>query len=140
VLVRVPSVRADDEPTPAEKQRDQNNLKQLGLACHNYLSATNHFPRNITDKDGKLLLSWRVAILPYIEEEALYKQFKLDEPWDSEQNKKLSEKMPKVFAPVRGKVEKTPPSTRCSKAKVQSSTRRRKRVSRTFRTEPRTQS
>src|SRR5439155_13938759 len=42
----------------------------------------------------------RVAILPYVEEHELYKQFKLDEPWDSEHNKKLLEKMPKVYAPV----------------------------------------
>ena len=47
----------------------------------------------------------RVTILPYIEQEALYKQFKLDEPWESETNKKLVEKMPKVYAPVRVKAK-----------------------------------
>jgi hypothetical protein len=51
------------------------------------------------------LLSWRVAILPYIEQTTLYKQFKLDEPWDSEHNKKLLEIMPKVYAPVAGKTK-----------------------------------
>jgi RNA polymerase sigma factor (sigma-70 family) len=50
-------------------------------------------------KDGKALLSWRVAILPYLGEEVLYKQFKLDEAWDSPHNKRLLEKMPKVYAP-----------------------------------------
>ena len=45
-----------------------NNLKQIGLAMHNYLSAKGTFPaRAIRDKDGKPLLSWRVAILPYLE-------------------------------------------------------------------------
>jgi RNA polymerase sigma factor (sigma-70 family) len=48
---------------------------------------------------GKALLSWRVAILPYLGEGALYKQFKLDEPWDGPHNKRLLEKMPKVYAP-----------------------------------------
>src|SRR5205085_12491632 len=52
----------------------------------------------IYSKDGKPLLSWRVAILPYTEGDELYKQFKLDEPWDSEHNKKLLEKMPKIYA------------------------------------------
>ena len=47
----------------------------------------------------KPLLSWRVGILPYIGEKALYDQFKLDEPWDSPHNKALVEKMPAVFAP-----------------------------------------
>jgi hypothetical protein len=45
-------------------------------------------------------------LLPYIEEDELYKQFKRDEPWDSEHNKKLIDKIPKLFAPIRGKAEK----------------------------------
>jgi hypothetical protein len=56
----------------------------------------------IYGRDGRPLLSWRVAILPQIEEHWLFKQFKLDEPWDSEHNKKLLERMPKVYAPVGG--------------------------------------
>ncbi len=51
----------------------------------------------ILDKNGKPLLSWRVALLPYIEQDALYRQFKLDEPWDSEHNKKLIAQMPKIY-------------------------------------------
>lgn len=75
----------------------QNNLKQIGLAMHNYADATGRLPANITDPDGKPLLSWRVAILPYLEQEALYRQFKLDEPWDSEHNKKLADVVLKVY-------------------------------------------
>src|SRR5262249_30438145 len=52
----------------------------------------------ICDKKGKPLLSWRVQILPYIEQDALYREFKLDEPWDSEHNKKLIAKMPRTYA------------------------------------------
>jgi hypothetical protein len=51
----------------------------------------------VFDKDGKPLLSWRVLILPYIEQDALYKEFHLDEPWDSDHNKKLLEKMPPLY-------------------------------------------
>src|SRR5262249_31558780 len=53
------------------------------------------------DAKGKPLLSWRVHILPYLDDDEsakLYKKFKLDEPWDSEHNKKLIPNMPKVFA------------------------------------------
>ena len=83
----------------AARAQDQNNLKQIGLAMHIYHDAYNSFPpAAICDKKGKPLLSWRVAILPYIEQDNLYKQFKLDEPWDSEHNKKLLAMMPKVYA------------------------------------------
>ena len=54
------------------------------------------------DKQGKPLLSWRVHMLPYIDQDALYKQFHLDEPWDSEHNKKLIPLMPKLYANPSG--------------------------------------
>jgi hypothetical protein len=59
-------------------------------------------------KDGKPLLSWRVLILPYIEEDGLFKEFRLDEPWDSPHNIRLLSRMPRTFAPPPGKVEKVP--------------------------------
>src|SRR5262249_31318210 len=49
------------------------------------------------DADGKPLLSWRVHLLPHLGQNALYQQFKLDEPWDSAHNKNLIAKMPSVF-------------------------------------------
>jgi hypothetical protein len=76
----------------------RNNLKQLGLALHNYHDAHRRFPAYASfDKQQKPLLSWRVHLLPFIGEDNLYKQFKLDEPWDSEHNKKLIAKMPPIF-------------------------------------------
>jgi hypothetical protein len=76
-----------------------NNLKQIGLAMHNYHDTHGTMPpAAVCDKTGKPLLSWRVLILPYIEQDDLYRQFKLDEPWDSEHNKKLLAKMPKTYA------------------------------------------
>jgi uncharacterized protein (TIGR03067 family) len=93
------------------KAESQNNLKQLGLAMHSYHDVNRRFPAAaITDKAGKPLLSWRVAVLPYVEHGPLYQQFKLDEPWDSEHNKKLLAKMPRLYAPVHGKT-KEPYST-----------------------------
>ena len=86
--------------TATAAQASANNLKQIGLAMHNYADTVGGSmpPAAICDKTGKPLLSWRVLILPYIDENDLYKQFKLDEPWDSEHNKKLLTKMPKVYA------------------------------------------
>src|SRR5205085_607175 len=76
-----------------------NNLKQIGLAFHNYADQKDGFPAAaITGPGGKPLLSWRVAILPYIEQQALYQKFKLDEPWDSPHNKELIKYMPTVYA------------------------------------------
>jgi hypothetical protein len=74
-----------------------NNLKQIGLALHNYHDAMGHLPQNVYGPKGEPLLSWRVQILPYIEQDNLWRAFKMDEPWDSENNKKLIEKMPKVY-------------------------------------------
>ncbi len=55
---------------------------------------------SIRSKDGKPLLSWRVAMLPNLDEQALYDKFRLDEPWDSPHNKPLIDEMPRVFTPV----------------------------------------
>ncbi|HTU20905.1 MAG TPA: sigma-70 family RNA polymerase sigma factor [Gemmataceae bacterium] len=80
--------------------RSRLNLKKLALAMHNYNDTFNHLPpAAITDKKGKALLSWRVALLPYLEQQELYRQFKLDEPWNSPHNFKLLSKMPAVYAP-----------------------------------------
>jgi hypothetical protein len=99
---------ADDPPPITKKdiKASKDNLKQIVLGFHNYHdSNSNKLPSDILDKDGKPLLSWRVAILPFIEEKKLYEEFKLDEPWDSVHNKKLIEKMPKIYAPVRVKAK-----------------------------------
>jgi prepilin-type processing-associated H-X9-DG protein len=85
---------------PAGRAQDQNNLKQLALAMHNYHDTYNGFPpAAVCDKRGKPMLSWRVLLLPYVEQDHVYKQFKLDEPWDSTHNKAVFDKnpMPKVF-------------------------------------------
>jgi hypothetical protein len=80
------------------------------LALHNFESKHGHLPpAAVRSGDGKPLLSWRVLILPYIEQQELYDQFKLDEPWDSEHNIKLLEKMPSTYAQPRRKAGSVPP-------------------------------
>src|SRR6516165_4525732 len=74
------------------------NLACLEVALRNYESTYGFLPpAAIADADGSPLLSWRVAILPFIEQDGLYKQIKLDEPWDSEHNKKLIAQMPEIY-------------------------------------------
>ena len=92
----------------AARTKCANNLHQIGLALHNYHDVNGHLPAAaVYDKDGKPLLSWRVLLLPYLEQDALYRQFHLDEPWDSAHNKKLLAQMPKVYAPVAGEAKGT---------------------------------
>ena len=78
-----------------------NSLKQIMLAMFNYLDAHRDSaafpPRVLHAKDGKPLLSWRVQLLPYLDAKALYDEFHLDEPWDSEHNRKLIDRMPEVY-------------------------------------------
>jgi hypothetical protein len=73
-------------------------MKQLGLAFRNYNDYHKCFPPYaICDRDGKPLLSWRVALLPFLAQLDLYAQFRLDEPWDSAHNLPLVARMPDVF-------------------------------------------
>jgi hypothetical protein len=67
---------------------------------------------SVVVNEGKALLSWRVAILPYLgeSETRLYNEFKLNEPWDSPHNKKLLARMPKIYAPP-GMTTREPYST-----------------------------
>jgi hypothetical protein len=83
----------------AANARSANNLKQIAIAMHNYHDVYGRFPpAAVCDKAGKPMLSWRVLLLPYVEGNDLYQEFKLDEPWDSDHNKKLIARMPRVFA------------------------------------------
>lgn len=82
----------------ARRSQGKNNLKQIGLAMHNYHDVYKTFPASgSVDKKGKKLLSWRVHVLPFVDAAPLYQQFHLDEPWDSDHNKKLIEKIPPVY-------------------------------------------
>jgi hypothetical protein len=100
-----PLARNEPRAVPeADKDRKEvrlfGNLQRIALAMLQYESTKGTFPSAaICDRDGKPLLSWRVAILPYLdlEQPELYNQFHLDEPWDSEHNKRLLEKMPQIF-------------------------------------------
>ena len=103
----------EEGPAPGGKKEDGeivklnqsfNNLKQIGLALHNFHDVFNHFPPAIViGPDEKPWHSWRVLLLPFLDHADIYNQYKFDEPWNGPNNKKLLEKMPAVFAdPVHG--------------------------------------
>jgi hypothetical protein len=80
------------------KENSKNNLRQLGLALRKYHNTHGILPPPaIYSKDGSPLLSWRVAVLPFLQQDVLYQKFKLEEPWDSPTNQALLQYMPPVF-------------------------------------------
>lgn len=96
VALLLPAVQA--ARSAARRMQSANNIKHQLLGLLNYHDTFLYFPAAYSaDKAKKPLLSWRVHILPFIEQRELYDQFKLDEPWDSEHNKKLIAKMPEVY-------------------------------------------
>src|ERR1700681_2736714 len=84
----------------------------MAVAMHIYQEVHGTLPpAAVCDKDGKPLLSWRVLLLPYMEQQALYDQFHLDETWDSPHNLPLLARMPKFYAPFNGKPTPRPYTT-----------------------------
>lgn len=82
-----------------------NQLKSIMLGMHNYEDYYNfpvapiwqYWDQSLTPQNGRPNLSWRVHLLPYLGQQALYSQFRLDEPWNSPHNIQLLDKMPEVF-------------------------------------------
>ena len=98
-LVDIAKPAIEDVRSFEEHAREMNKFKQLALAMHIHLEDKGAFPAVANyDADGRPLLSWRVHILPYMGQQTLYKQFHLDEPWDSAHNKKLIAKIPSLFS------------------------------------------
>lgn len=89
---------SSDSRNRLHQMTSSNNLRMIGMAMISYENRERHYPAQaIVGAQGKPLLSWRVALLPYLDEQALFNEFHLDEPWDSEHNKKLIDKMPQIY-------------------------------------------
>ncbi|WP_339613403.1 DUF1559 domain-containing protein [uncultured Rubinisphaera sp.] len=84
---------------PPVQLSSQDRLKQVALAMHNCHDKNMSFPAvdGMPDRPNERGLSWRVHLLPFLGENELYKKFKLDEPWDSEQNRTLISLIPPAF-------------------------------------------
>jgi hypothetical protein len=76
-----------------------NRFKRILLAMHNYHDVYKMLPPRdeVRDEQGRSGLSWRVHLLPFLRQQNLYDEFRLDERWDSPHNKPLMEKMPEVY-------------------------------------------
>ncbi|MCY2967856.1 MAG: DUF1559 domain-containing protein, partial [Planctomycetota bacterium] len=82
----------------ARRAQSTNNLKQIALAMHNYHDTYGKFPAAVMDgPDETATYSWRVALLPFLDQSALYNEYNRNEPWDSEGNKKVLARMPAIF-------------------------------------------
>ncbi len=92
---------APPPPSPMGDRPGDTNLKVIALALQNNHDSFGKYPAAIYDPAGKPLLSWRVAILPFIEQIELYQKFDLTKPWDDPHNKKLSAEMPRSFSSCR---------------------------------------
>lgn len=96
VALLLPAVGAAREA--ARRVQCSNNVKQIVLAMYNYQDAYGSFPPAYTvDANGKKLHSWRTLILPYLEQDALFRQINLNEPWDSPSNAPFAQMAGKVF-------------------------------------------
>lgn len=89
VALLLPAVQA--ARTAARRSQSSNNLKQIGLALHNYHDTYKQLPPPyVADKDGKPLYSWRVLILPFMEQAHIYQMWDKEKAWDSPENLALS--------------------------------------------------
>ncbi|MFY9255909.1 MAG: DUF1559 domain-containing protein [Fuerstiella sp.] len=81
IAILLPSVQSSRGA--ARRTQCKNNLKQLGLAMHNYHDVHNSFP---LAESGGPQDSWRVTLLPYVEQRALFERYNQDHAWDSPEN------------------------------------------------------
>ncbi len=89
IALLLPAVQAAREA--ARRAQCSNNLKQISLALLNYEAANGCFPpAYVADENGRPMHSWRVLILPYMEQQALYDLYRFDEPWDSPNNRMVT--------------------------------------------------
>ncbi len=96
VAFLVPAVRQAKEA--ARRSSCNCNLKQLGLALQNYADVYQCFPpAYTTDARGNRMHSWRVLLLPFLEQKALYEQYHFDEPWNGPHNRLLADRIPPAY-------------------------------------------
>ena len=97
IALLLPAVQAAREA--ARRAQCTNNLKQIGLAMHDYHTAHNAFPPAYTvDANGRPLHSWRTLILPYLEQDPLYQRIDLSKPWNDPANARALETDLPVFS------------------------------------------
>jgi prepilin-type processing-associated H-X9-DG protein len=82
----------------ARRSACKNNMKRIGLALHNYHEMYNTFPpAYIPDSDGKPMHSWRVLLLPFLNQAPMHAEYDFDKPWDHPDNLAVTRFTPPVF-------------------------------------------
>jgi hypothetical protein len=97
-----PASRDQPRGPSAEVLASQEKLRRIGAA---FLKGDPTYPAGLADLDRRPILSWRVALLPQLGHKELFQRFKLNEPWDGPNNRKLLAEMPDVYRPTRGPVK-----------------------------------
>jgi len=96
IALLLPAVQAAREA--ARRAQCKNNLRQIGIAMHNYEGTYGCFPpAYLAGAEGKPMHSWRVLLLPYLDAQDVYQQYDFNEPWNSAKNRQLAARMPSVF-------------------------------------------
>lgn len=84
--------------TAADAASTMNNFRQVGLSMHNYHAVYNKFPFDVSDReDLNNELSWRVRVLPYLDQNAMYEQMDVAAGPSTDANANFAEKMPSIF-------------------------------------------
>jgi serine/threonine protein kinase len=98
----------EGEQPPAQMvPTTKKHFQQIGIAFHNFHDSYQKFPGSANEREGgrqaspEFPFSWRVAILPFIEQSELFEQYRFNEPWDSPHNLTLLDKMPEVYRSPR---------------------------------------
>jgi prepilin-type processing-associated H-X9-DG protein len=95
----------------ARRSTSKNNLKQIGLALHNYHDVYSSFPQGTQpneDLKTEKRLSWQANILPFLDQAPLYNQIDFDEAWDGDANKELMKTRLQVLQNPGTELEKEP--------------------------------
>lgn len=83
----------------SQRSQCKNNLKQIGMALYSYHEAYGSFPpAYIADREGRPMHSWRVLLLPYLDQTPLYQEYRFDEPWNGPNNRLLASRIPSLFS------------------------------------------
>jgi hypothetical protein len=98
VIIVIIKLTSDSWRAASQRKFSRAQVQQIGLALQAYHEQYNSFPPAYTvDEQGRRLHSWRVLLLPYLGEQQLYNEFRLDEPWDSPHNRPLAERRPDCY-------------------------------------------
>lgn len=99
VALLVPAVQKVREA--AVRTESMNNLKQIALACHNHNDANKFLPSPKmfpAGPNGKATeLSWRVSLLPYLDQDPMFRQFNQNAAWDNPANSRFLQMRPPTY-------------------------------------------